>query len=101
MNMLTRKLIAKEFYLHRWIIIGSTVAGVVGLLIAAEGKVRFNIGMLMWLTTIVAFGIVLAMFAIANERKERTLQFVLSLPLSHGDYVRIKVVGLLLCFLVP
>ncbi|HYJ42013.1 MAG TPA: ABC transporter permease [Steroidobacteraceae bacterium] len=101
MNMLTRKLIAKEFYLHRWLIIGSTVAGLVGLLIAAEGKVRFNIGMLMWLTTIVAFGIVLAMFAIANERKERTLQFVLSLPLSHGDYVRIKVVGLLLCFLVP
>jgi ABC-type transport system involved in multi-copper enzyme maturation permease subunit len=101
MNMLTRKLIAKEFYLHRWLIIGSTVAGLAGLLIAAEGKVRFNIGMLMWLTTIVAFGIVLAMFAIANERKERTLQFVLSLPLSHGDYVRIKVVGLLLCFLVP
>ena len=35
------------------------------------------------------------------ERKERTLQFVLSLPLSHGDYVRIKVVGLLLCFFIP
>ena len=57
--------------------------------------------MLIWLTTIVAFGVVLAMIAIANERKERTLQFVLSLPLSHGDYVRIKVIGLLLCFLVP
>ena len=101
MNMLTRKLIAKDFYLNRWLIIGSTVAGLAGLLIAAEGKVRFNIGMLIWLTTIVAFGVVLAMFAIANERKERALQFVLSLPLSHGDYVRIKVVGLLLCFLVP
>ena len=101
MNMLTRKLIAKEFYLHRWLIIGSTVAGFAGLLIAAEGAVRFNIGMLTWLTTIVAFGVVLAMFAIANERKERALQFVLSLPLSHGDYVRIKLVTLLLCFLVP
>lgn len=101
MNMLARKLIAKDFYLNRWLIIGSTVAGIVGLLIAAEGKVRFNIGMLTWLTTIVAFGIVLAMFAIANERKERALQFVLSLPLSYGDYVRIKLVGLLLCFLVP
>lgn len=101
MNTLTRKLIAKEFYLHRWLLIGSTVAGLAGLLIAAEGEVRFNIGMLIWLTTIVAFGVVLAMFAIANERKERALQFVLSLPLSHGDYVRIKLVGLLLCFLVP
>jgi len=101
MNTLARKLIAKDFYLYRWLVVGSTVAGLAGLLIAAEGKVRFNIGMLTWLTTIVAFGIVLAMLAIANERKERTLQFVLSLPLSHGDYVRIKVVGLLLCFLVP
>jgi ABC-2 type transport system permease protein len=101
MNVLTRKLIAKDFYLNRWLIIGSSVAGVLALLIAAEGEVRFNIGMLIWLTTIVAFGVVLAMFSIGNERKERTLQFVLSLPLSHGDYVRIKVVGLMLCFLVP
>jgi len=101
MNMLARKLIAKDFYLNRWLIIVSTVAGLVSLLVAAEGKVRFNIGMLSWLTTIVAFGVVLAMVSIGNERKERTLQFILSLPLSHGDYVRIKVVGLLLCFLVP
>jgi len=101
MNTLARKLIAKDFYLNRWLIIGSTVAGLVSLLIAAEGKVRFNIGMLSWLTTLVAFGVVLVMLSIGNERKERTLQFILSLPLSHGDYVRIKVVGLLLCFLGP
>ena len=44
---------------------------------------RFNIGMLIWLTTIVAFGVVLAMLGIATERKDRALQFVLSLPLSH------------------
>jgi ABC-2 type transport system permease protein len=101
MNMLTRKLIAKEFYLNRWVIAGSTLAGIAGLLIAVEGETRFNIGMLIWLTTIVAFGVVLAMLSIASERKERALQFVLSLPLSHGDYVRIKLIALLLCFLVP
>jgi ABC-type transport system involved in multi-copper enzyme maturation permease subunit len=101
MNMLTRKLIAKEFYLHRWLIVGSTVAGLAGLAIAAEGQMRFNIGMLTWLTSIIAFGVVLAMLGIANERKERALQFVLSLPLSPGDYVRIKLFGLFLCYLVP
>jgi ABC-2 type transport system permease protein len=101
MSTLRIKLIAKEFYLHRWMIIGSTVAGVVGLLVAAEGAVRFNIGMLIWLTTIVAFGVILAMHGIANERKERALQFVLSLPLSPRDYIRIKLVALALCFLLP
>ena len=101
MNTLARKLIAKDFYLYRWLIVGATVAGLAGLAIAAEGKVRFNIGMLTWLTTLVAFGVVLSMLAIASERKERQLQFVLSLPLSHGDYIRIRVIGLLLCFIVP
>ena len=81
MNMLARKLIAKDFYLNRWLLIGSTVAGIVGLLIDTEGKMRFNIGMLTWLTTIVAFGVVLAMNAIANERKDRALQFERDVPL--------------------
>jgi hypothetical protein len=101
MNTLARKLIAKDFFLHRWLIVGSAVAGLVGLAVAAEGKIRFNVGMLMWLTTLVAFGVVLVMLAVGSERKERQLQFVLSLPLSHGDYIRIRVIGLLLCFLVP
>jgi ABC-2 type transport system permease protein len=101
MSTLRKKLIAKEFYLHRWMIVGSTVAGIAGLLIAVEGELRFNIGMLTWLTTIVAFGVILAMLGIANERKERALQFVLSLPLSPRDYIRTKLVALLLCFLVP
>jgi hypothetical protein len=29
------------------------------------------------------------------------LQFVLSLPLSHGEYVRTKLVALMLCYVVP
>lgn len=101
MNTLRKKLIAREFHQHRWTMAGSTVAGVVGLLIAAEGAMRFNIGMLMWITTIVAFGVILPMLGIVGERKERALQFVLSLPLSPRDYIRTKLVAVLLCFLVP
>jgi hypothetical protein len=102
MNFLTRKLIAREFYMHRWLIGGSVVAGLGGLaIVAAGGMMNFNIGFLIWLTTIVAFGAVMAMFGVASERKERVLNWVLSLPISHGDYVRIKVFALLLCFFVP
>jgi ABC-type transport system involved in multi-copper enzyme maturation permease subunit len=36
-----------------------------------------------------------------NERKERSLLFVLSLPLSIADYVRAKMLGLALCFFIP
>jgi ABC-type transport system involved in multi-copper enzyme maturation permease subunit len=40
------------------------------------------------------------MFGIASERKERVMNWVLSLPVAHGDYVRVKVLALLLCFIV-
>ena len=102
MNPLTRKLIARELYMHRWMIGISIVAGVAGLAVMArEGHLNFNIGFLVWLTTIVAFGAVVAMFGIATERKERVMNWVLSLPVAHGDYVRIKVLALLVCFILP
>lgn len=102
MNPLTRKLVAREFIMHRWLIGGSIVAGLASLAVIGHGgTMSFNIGFTIWLTIIVAFGAVVAMFGIATERKERVRNWVLSLPISHGDYVRIKAFALLLCFLVP
>jgi ABC-type transport system involved in multi-copper enzyme maturation permease subunit len=101
MNILTRKLIAREFHQHRLIMVATTLIGLVALLVAMGGQMYFNIGMLTWLTAVVAFGVVLAMIGVGSERKERTLQFVLSLPLSHGEYVRTKLIGLTLCYLGP
>ena len=99
MNALTRKLVARELHMHRWMMGGSILAGIAGLgVVARGGSMSFNVGFLIWLTTIVAFGVVVAMFGIASERKERVMNWVLSLPIAHGDYVRIKVLGLLLCF---
>jgi ABC-type transport system involved in multi-copper enzyme maturation permease subunit len=100
MNIITRKLIAKELYVNRWFIAGGAVSGVISVLIAATGKMGFNIGALTWLTTIIATGVMLGLYGIMNERKEHALQFVLSLPLSIADYVRAKMLGLTACFLV-
>lgn len=101
MNLLTRKLVAKELYVYRWLLVGATAAGFAGLLGATSGDVGFNIGFIVWLTAIIALGVMLALFGVASERKERSLLFMLSLPLSPGDYVRAKLLGLLACFLLP
>jgi len=101
MNLLTRKLIAKELYLYRWLLVGVTGAGLASLLTASSGEFGFNIGFLVWLTAIIALGVMLALFGVSSERKERSLLFILSLPLSPGDYVRAKLLGLLACFLLP
>jgi hypothetical protein len=102
MNSLAYKLIAKDFHQHRLLIAGTIAIGLVSLLVAGGGTtLLFNLGMLCWLTAIAAYGCVVAMLGIATERKERSLLFVLSLPLAYGDYVRLKLLGLMLCFIVP
>jgi ABC-2 type transport system permease protein len=101
MSTVTRKLVAKELYVNRWLMVSATVAGVASVLFASLGKLAFNIGMLTWLTTIVAVGVMFAVFGIQNERKEHSLLFILSLPLSIPEYVRAKQLGLALCFLIP
>jgi ABC-type transport system involved in multi-copper enzyme maturation permease subunit len=98
-NTVTRRLIAKDLYLQRGLIALSIVAGLASLAIAAEGAMRFNIGALAWITTVVALGIMVALRGVVNERKERSELFVLSLPISHGDHVRIKQIALLACYL--
>jgi ABC-type transport system involved in multi-copper enzyme maturation permease subunit len=100
MNILTRKLITKELYVYRWLIAGGAFAGVASVLVATLGKWGFNVGALTWLTTIIATGVMLALYGIMNERKEQSLQFVLSLPLSISEYVRAKMLGLLAGFLI-
>jgi ABC-2 type transport system permease protein len=101
MNVVTRKLIAKELHVNRWLMAGATAAAVIAMLIASQGLTGFNVGTLTWLTAIIALGLMLAIYGVANERKEHSLEFVLSLPLSPADYVRAKLLGLALCFLLP
>ena len=101
MNIVMRKLIAKEFHVNRYIVAGASVGGVLSALIAALGKTGFNIGSLMWITIIIANGVMLAIYGVMNERKERSMLFVLSLPLSIADYVRAKMLALALCFFIP
>jgi ABC-type transport system involved in multi-copper enzyme maturation permease subunit len=100
MNIVTRKLIAKELYVNRWFVAGGAASGVISILLAATGKMGFNVGALTWLTAIIATGVMLGIYGVMNERKEHALQFVLSLPLSIADYVRAKMLGLSACFLV-
>jgi ABC-2 type transport system permease protein len=97
-NTITRMLIAKELHQHRWLIATVLLSAVVSLGIATRGMMQFNVGVLVWLSAIIALGVILVLTGTTNERKERSLLYVLSLPLSGGDYVRVKLLSLLACF---
>lgn len=101
MNIVVRKLVFKELYVNRWMMAGASAGAALAALACAFGKAAFNVGALAWLTAVIACGAMLAIYGVMNERKEQSLQFVLSLPISIRQYVLAKTIGLLLCYLVP
>ena len=80
---MVRRLILKDWYLNRWMIIGSVPAGLASLAIILTGKqVAFLISIILLCMVIIGVGAQLAMATTINERKEQTLAFIMSLPVS-------------------
>jgi len=99
---MVKRLILKDWYLQRWMILGSLPAGAVTLaIIAIPGKAVSFLGLLLLITILIAVGGQLAVATMVSERKEQTLSFVMSLPISYRDYTAAKILGNLLIFLVP
>lgn len=100
------RLVAKDLYLQRWLIAGALLAGVLSLVLSgfSSGKnvhTGMNLGILLFMTTVIAFGVMVPMLGIYKERQDRSQLFVLSLPLSPAQYWRAKVWAALIAFLVP
>lgn len=98
MSPVTSQLIVKELHSYRWLIVTAIAVGTFSLVLASTGEVAFNIGALSWLTTIIACGVMLPLYGIHQERKDRSLLFALSLPISPAGYARTKMLGILLTF---
>jgi hypothetical protein len=94
------RLIWKDWYLSRAGIGASLIGGMVTLaLIAAmhDSTVALIMGMIVLVTILIGMGAVV-MLSAASERKQMTLPFVMSLPISYWDYSISKIAGGLLIF---
>lgn len=96
-----RRLILKDLYLARWLIIGSIVAGVASLAIAPLSPVSFYVGSVMFLCVLILLNVTTVMLAVTGERKERVSLFILSLPISTAQYATAKLLANCIAFLVP
>lgn len=102
---ITGRLILKDLYLYRWLIAGALLAGLASLVLSrfVEGDgvdTGPNLGFLLFLTTIIAYGVSLPMIVL-KEHQNRSELFVLSLPVSPAQYSFAKVAAALVAFLVP
>ena len=99
---MVKRLMLKDWYLNRWPIVASLAATIASLGIVATGnKEAFLLGIILLVMVIVFIGAHLVVSTIVNERKEQTLPFVMTLPISYREYTASKIWGNLLIFLVP
>ena len=98
---LVRRLAAKDLYFNRGMMFVAILSGMASLVIAGINRTGYSIGSVSFITTVIAYGVILAMYNVAQERKVRSTLFVLSLPLAPRDYVRAKLLGTLITFLIP
>jgi len=99
---LVPRLILKDWYFNRWIIVAYIALGLVALLlIGLESEGLFYAGSILLITVLIGLGIHLAMTTVLQERKGKVLTFVMSLPISAMVYTAAKVLANLLIFLVP
>ena len=99
---MVRRLIWKDWYLNRAAILFALIGGMVTLgLVAASGgsDIAMIMGMVVVVTILIGLGAVVMVSAV-NERKQQTLPFIMSLPISYVEYTTAKIVGSLLIFLV-
>ncbi len=98
---MVKRLTLKDWYLQRWMIIACFAGGVASLgIIALGSNLSFYVGLLLLITALIAIGAHLAVASIVGERKDQTLVFVMSLPVSYREYTTSKILGTLLVFLV-
>ena len=96
------KLIAKDWYFFRWLVMGYGAGGLVGLTLMFFANSSVSMfGSILTVVMIISLGCHLVMGTIVAERKEGTLAFLMSLPASAADYTLAKIVANVTIFLVP
>lgn len=95
-------LILKDWYLNRWLVLASVLVGLASLAIVLTGKqVAFLLSIIFLCMVIIGVGAQLATVTTINERKEQTLAFIISLPVSWREYTAAKLLANLIIFLIP
>jgi hypothetical protein len=85
------RLVLKDLYLVRWLAIGTLAVGLGSAAIMPLSAVSAYVGGVSLVCVIVILNIMLVMTNVVQERKDKALIFVLSLPISTSQYTLAKV----------
>lgn len=99
---LIKLLVQKDWQLFERQLAAHVAGGIVALALIGMAKSwSFYLGSLLLIVILVSVSCFSISNSLVNERKEKTLAFVMSLPVSPLDFYLSKLVGNLITFLVP
>jgi ABC-type transport system involved in multi-copper enzyme maturation permease subunit len=89
-----KRLIYKDWYFNRWAILAYVAVGLLSVLALGAGhEMAFYAGSTLLITVLVTIGAHLAMVTVIYERRDQTLAFVMTLPISPMEYTTAKVLA--------
>ena len=96
-----KQLILKDWYFNRLqLLLFSIIALLSLVLFSINSKSTFYIGMVLIISVVVTVGALLIFSSIVNERKNQTLAFIMSLPISFLDYTKAKLISNVTAFVI-
>jgi hypothetical protein len=96
------ELVLKDWRLYRPMILYCMAAGAVALAISQWGdEPTLVVGSVVFFIAIIMAGTMLPLLGIVNERKNKNLAFLMSLPITFIEYTTAKLISTLVIFLLP
>lgn len=99
-HSVTWALVKKDWMLHhRTFLLFGVMALLAVAVFSVESTKAFYLALSLLLTMVILIGALLIFSSVVNERKDQTLPFVMSLPVTIHDYTRAKMTFNLLAYL--
>jgi hypothetical protein len=95
------RLVSKDWYLSRTLLLGVIVAGTLSVVLLYRGGAVGMTGIIAALIALIMLSNLIPQLTVVNERKQQNLAFVMSLPISPTEYTVSKVLGNTVAFVVP
>lgn len=97
-----KRLIIKDWELMQKAIAAYMGAGIIIIgIMGMATAITFNIGAILMITLLIVIGARTSIESTVNEKKDQTLAFILSLPITAQDYAFAKLLANLVLYLVP
>jgi ABC-2 type transport system permease protein len=101
MNPVIRQLVIRDLRLNSHVMLAMLAAGGIGIVLMGTGRIGFGVGGVLFLTANIAGGVFAGIACIVQERKDQSVLFALSLPISPAQFALAKLVSALTLYFIP